>query len=100
MSRGINTQRNAIHDAAGINDDYPIGKGIFRDESDRFIILVNFEDHIEIIIFPGQENNLLLSIEHLNKLNKAFDKIFPTKLGLYLFGQHFKSLKINVDFKV
>ena len=75
MSRGINTQRNAIHDAAGINDDYPIGKGIFRDESDRFIILVNFEDHIEIIIFPGQENNLLLSIEHLNKLNKAFDKI-------------------------
>jgi len=53
MSRGINTERNAIHDAAGINDDYPIGKGIFRDEFDRFIILVNFEDHIEIIIFPG-----------------------------------------------
>lgn len=28
----INLQRDPVHDAAGINDDYPLGRGVFIDE--------------------------------------------------------------------
>jgi hypothetical protein len=31
-NRGVDIERNPIHDAAGINDDYPIGRGVFIDE--------------------------------------------------------------------
>lgn len=48
----IDIKRNEVHDAAGINDDYPIGRGVFMEDHKRFVILVNFEDHIEIIMLP------------------------------------------------
>ncbi len=49
-SCGVDISRNAVHDAAGINDNYPVGKGVFIDEQSRYIILVNIEDHIEVVI--------------------------------------------------
>ena len=43
---GIDVEKSAIHDAAGINDDWPMGRGVFINEQKEFVILVNFEDHL------------------------------------------------------
>ena len=43
---GVTVERTAVHDAAGINDDYPVGRGVFIEDTQEFIVLVNFEDHI------------------------------------------------------
>lgn len=31
-SKQINLRRQKLHDAAGINDDYPVGRGIFKED--------------------------------------------------------------------
>jgi protein-arginine kinase len=85
-----------VHDAAGINDDYPVGRGVFIEEHRNFIVKVNFEDHIEIVLLseqpqPGNtvldisavgqmqgsnnKNDLNLSLKRLAKLNTTFEKI-------------------------
>lgn len=85
-----------MHDAAGINDDYPVGRGVFIEEHRNFIVKVNFEDHIEIVLLseqpqPGNtvldisavgqmqgsnnKNDLNLSLKRLAKLNTTFEKI-------------------------
>lgn len=51
-SRGIDLRRQRLHDAAGINDDYPVGRGIFKEEQLEFFVLVNIEDHLQIIVSP------------------------------------------------
>ncbi len=47
-------ERTAEHDAGGLNDDWPIGRGVFIHDKRQFVVLVNFEDHLEIIILPEQ----------------------------------------------
>jgi len=51
-SIGVPVKRTSLHDAAGINDDYPVGRGVFIEDQHNFVVLVNFEDHIEIILLP------------------------------------------------
>lgn len=51
-SIGISTDRDPEHDAAGINDDWPIGRGVFIHEHKNFVVLVNFEDHLELVVLP------------------------------------------------
>jgi arginine kinase len=46
LSVGVNVERSEFHDAAGLNDDYPVGRGVFIEDAKEFIVLVNFEDHI------------------------------------------------------
>ena len=53
LSIGIPINRTPLHDASGINDDWPAGRGVFIDDNHEFIVLVNFEDHIRIIMLPG-----------------------------------------------
>ncbi len=55
-SEGINLGREAEHDAAGINDDWPTGRGVFIHDQKAFVVLVNFEDHIDIVIMPEKNN--------------------------------------------
>jgi hypothetical protein len=45
-SLGIDLGRTTFHDAAGLNDDFPVGRGVFIDDNHEFIVLVNFEDHM------------------------------------------------------
>lgn len=45
----MNVDRSLSHDAAGINDDWPTGRGVFIDDNYNFALLVNFEDHIQVI---------------------------------------------------
>ena len=49
---GISTERDPEHDAAGINDDWPIGRGVFIHDNKHFVVTVNFEDHLELVILP------------------------------------------------
>ena len=50
QSVGVDAKnRNPEHDAAGINDDWPVGRGIFIQDKKDFIVLVNFEEHLKII---------------------------------------------------
>lgn len=44
------------HDAAGINDDWPVGRGVFINDAKTFVVLVNFEDHLEIVVLPDSKD--------------------------------------------
>ena len=90
---GHPVDKEEIHNAAGINDDYPVGRGVFIEEQRNFIVKVNFEDHIEIVLLseqpqPGNtvldistiqgnstKNDLNLSLKRLAKLSTTFEKI-------------------------
>lgn len=73
---GVNTIRDPVHDAAGINDDYPTGRGIFIEDGKEFVVLINFEDHIEIVMTPpNKDRNLKKCFTRLIKLNSTFEKI-------------------------
>ena len=41
-------KKNKDHDAAGINDDWPVGRGVFISDDRDFFVLVNFEDHLKL----------------------------------------------------
>ena len=66
-----------MHDAAGINDDYPVGRGVFIEDTQEFVVLVNFEDHIQIIMLPGQgiKKNVHNALTRLIKLNHTFERM-------------------------
>ena len=49
---GVPIERNPEHDAGGLNDDWPMGRGIFIHDKKQFVVLVNFEDHLQIITLP------------------------------------------------
>jgi protein-arginine kinase len=70
-------RRQSLHDAAGINDDYPVGRGIFIEDQFEFFVLVNLEDHIQIIVAPENthENGFGKALAKLIKLNLTFEKI-------------------------
>ena len=74
---GIEVDRSALHDAAGINDDYPVGRGVFIEDQREFIVLVNFEDHIQVVMLPqvGVSNNIKSALTRLVKLNHTFEKM-------------------------
>lgn len=70
-NKQIDLKRQALHDAAGINDDYPVGRGIFIEDLFEFFVLVNFEDHIQIVVAPenAKENGFGKALTKLIKLN-------------------------------
>lgn len=74
-SIGIDIGRQKNHDLCGLNDDYPVGRGIFIDEEGQFVVLVNLEDHIEICMLPDKATSLFSSAIKFTKLIRAFDKL-------------------------
>lgn len=76
LRKQISLVREPLHDAAGINDDYPVGRGVFVEEEFEFFVLVNFEDHIQITVAPElTENSIDRALAKLIKLNQTFEKI-------------------------
>jgi ATP:guanido phosphotransferase, C-terminal catalytic domain len=71
---GIDVEKSAIHDAAGINDDWPMGRGVFINEQKEFVILVNFEDHLQIVVL-SEGAELKKAFKTINKLINSFDKM-------------------------
>ena len=74
---GIDVSRSELHDASGINDDYPIGRGVFIEDTKEFVVLVNFEDHLQVIMLPerGVTNGLKRSLLRMFKLLSTFEKM-------------------------
>lgn len=74
---GISLEKEPVHDAAGINDDWPVGRGIFVNDQKSFIVLVNFEDHLQMIVIPDEANSETLKegIGRLLKLIQTFEKL-------------------------
>ena len=73
--------KTAEHDAGGLNDDFPVGRGIFIQDQKDFVVLVNFEDHIKIIVLrddlsdKGHLDTLQLGFARAIKLLQTFEKI-------------------------
>lgn len=74
---GVSVERTALHDAAGINDDFPVGRGVFIEDTHEFIVLVNFEDHIQIVMLPGTgvKHNVKNAFTRLIKLTHTFERM-------------------------
>lgn len=69
--------KNEEFDAAGINDDWPVGRGVFIQEQRNFLVLVNFEDHVRIVVLrdqePENEDNIAEGTKRLFKMINLFD---------------------------
>lgn len=76
-SVGVSVERDQEHDSAGMNDDWPMGRGVFIHDQRQFVVLVNFEDHLEIVILPeqGRAESLQSGITRLIKLVQTFEKL-------------------------
>ena len=51
-------RRNKEHDAAGINDDWPVGRGVFISDDKDFFVFVNFEDHLKLVVLESLFDDL------------------------------------------
>jgi hypothetical protein len=67
-SVGVNINRDPEHDAAGINDDWPVGRGVFIHDKKSFVVLVNFEDHLELVVLPDEKDSIKEGLSRLIKL--------------------------------
>ncbi|HKL81863.1 MAG TPA: phosphagen kinase [Desulfobacter sp.] len=101
-------------DAAGINRDYPLGRGIFTSRDNMVRVWVNEEDHLRIIAqSPGGDianvfNRLIQMIKALgDKLDFAFDRkkgfltTCPTNIGTAMRAGvhiHLEKLEQNPSF--
>lgn len=50
-------KKNLDHDAAGINDDWPVGRGVFISDDRDFFVFVNFEDHLKLVVLESLFND-------------------------------------------
>lgn len=73
-SVGIDISRSQSHDSAGINEDWPSGRGVFIDNNKDFVVLVNFEDHIQIYAI-SQDGEFQKNLLTLQKLLSKFEKM-------------------------
>jgi len=69
---------NPEFDAGGVNDDWPVGRGIFIEDQKKFVVLVNFEQHIKIITMKDNTNpndTIFEGIKRLFNLLSTFEKL-------------------------
>jgi len=71
---GISVDKKPSHEAAGINEDWPAGRGVFVDDSHAFLLLVNFEDHIQIIA-TSENGDIGSCLRSLSKVTAKFEKL-------------------------
>jgi protein-arginine kinase len=71
---GICLDKKSSHNAAGINDDWPNGRGVFVDDSYSFVMLVNFEDHLQILA-TAQNGDISKPLNSISKVMTKFEKL-------------------------
>ena len=55
---GFNPNKKSLeNEAGGLNDDWPVGRGVFIQDQKDFVVLVNFEEHIKIIVLKEEKND-------------------------------------------
>ena len=70
------TNKSEELDAAGINDDWPVGRGVFIQEDRNFIVLINFEEHVKIIVLRDKKDandSINEGMKRLFKMIELFD---------------------------
>ena len=82
--------RSKIHDAAGITENWPEGRGIFVSSNKTVVVKVNFEDHIEVTVLE-KEGQFDVA---LNKLSVVLD-IIAEEVDPY--SQHSKLGYLNAS---
>jgi protein-arginine kinase len=70
---GISVEKNPDHDEAGFNEDWPLGRGVFIDDDKSFVVLVNFEDHLNIISF-AEDGDIKKAVDKVQKVLNVFEK--------------------------
>ena len=79
ISLGVDpTNKNEEFDAGGVNDDWPVGRGVFIQDSKKFLVLVNFEQHIKFIVMrdhDDESDSIKKGIENLIMLLRNFEKL-------------------------
>jgi hypothetical protein len=73
-THNIDISRNKSHDSAGINEDWPSGRGVFIDNNKDFVVLVNFEDHIQVVTI-NKEGDFNKPLTTLDKILSKFEKM-------------------------
>lgn len=73
-SVGIDISKQTSHNNAGINEDWPNGRGVFIDDNKAFVILVNFEDHVQVFAI-GQDGDFSKCLTTLIKILSKFEKM-------------------------
>lgn len=73
-SLGIDISKKKTHDNAGINEDWPSGRGVFIDEQKNFVVLVNLEDHVQVVSI-GEDGDLSKTLTTLIKVLSTFEKM-------------------------
>jgi protein-arginine kinase len=66
------------HDAAGINDDWPVGRGVFIQDNKDFLVFVNLEEHLKLVVIPDRTNpndTIFEGYTRAIKLIKTFEKL-------------------------
>lgn len=101
-TEGIDITRQKAHDSAGINEDWPNCRGVFIDDNKEFVVLVNFEDHIQIITISnnGDHNK---SLSTLIKLLSKFEKMGYARhstLGFLTASPKNLGTGIHIDAKI
>ena len=98
-----------FQDAAGINSDFPEGRGVFYSSDRQFIVWVNEEDHLRIMSLEKTSDlsstysRLCRALQSLGeRLDFAHDKTYgyltscPTNLGTAMrAGVHIRLEKLN-----
>lgn len=68
-------------EAGGINDDWPVGRGIFIQDNKEFIVQVNYEDHLKFVILQGDNQDAGIDkcfsqgVDRLIKTLATFEKL-------------------------
>ncbi|CAI2364299.1 unnamed protein product [Moneuplotes crassus] len=71
---GIDISKQTSHSNAGINEDWPNGRGVFIDDNKAFVILVNFEDHVQVFTI-GEDGDFSKSLTTLIKILSKFEEM-------------------------
>ena len=98
-TQGIDISRQKSHDSAGINEDWPNGRGVFIDDNKENVVLVNFEDHVQVITLcnPKDSNKSLLNLIKLLSRFEKYGYSRHTTLGFLTASPKYLGTGLHID---
>ena len=56
-------------------EDWPVGRGVFIQDSSDFFVLVNFEDHLKFVVVPSATNDFVDALSTITKSLITFEQL-------------------------
>lgn len=76
LKHGIDiNEKPPVHKAAGLLEDWPVGRGVFIQDSGDFFVLVNFEDHLKFVVVPSATNDFVDALSTITKSLITFEQL-------------------------